>query len=345
MTDISDIAAPAGAGRRTPAPTRREGAEPAAPVGGRREVRSVANRLRARPVATGCLAVLLLILAGATIGGRLWTYHYSDITSELSSPPSWAHPMGTDGVGHDMLARVLRGTQRSLAVGLVVAVLSTAIGAALGAVAGYYGGIVDAALMRFTDVVLSVPGIALVAVLAGAVRGAGGKWVAIALAMTALSWTAIARVVRGMILALRETQFVEAARAMGAGSGRILLRHLLPHAAGPIIVKATFTLGGAVLAESGLSYLGLGIGPPDTSLGLLVAAGEPAATTRPWLFYFPGLVIALIVLSANLVGDALRDALDPATDVARGDGRRRRRTTTARARRQQGVYGKSTAAS
>ena len=313
MTDISDVTPLVGAGRGTPARDRPQGArQGVGPVGGRGELASVAGRFRARPLATGCLVVLLLIVAGATIGARLWRYHYGDITSELSSPPSWAHPMGTDGVGHDMLARVLRGTQRSLAVGLVVAVLSTAIGAALGAVAGYHRGVVDAALMRFTDVVLSVPGIALIAVLAGAVRGgARGNWVAVALAMTALSWTGIARVVRGMVLALRERQFVEAARAAGAGNGRIILRHLLPHAAGPIIVKATFTLGAAVLAESGLSYLGLGISPPDTSLGLLVAAGEPAATTRPWLFYFPGLVIALVVLSVNLVGDALHDALDP----------------------------------
>jgi peptide/nickel transport system permease protein len=129
--------------------------------------------------------------------------------------------------------------------------------------------------------------------------------------VAALSWTGISRVVRGVVLVLREQQFVEAARAVGARSGRILALHILPHAAGPIVVKATFSVGAAILAESGLSYLGLGISPPDTSLGLLIAQGEPAATTRPWLFYFPGLIIALIVLSVNLVGDALRDAFDP----------------------------------
>lgn len=270
------------------------------------------RRLRRRPVAVAALAVLVTLVVVAAIGGRLWRYHYADITSDLSSPPSWSHPMGTDGVGHDMLARVLRGTQRSLQAGILVAVVSTALGAAVGAVAGYRRGVVDAALMRLTDMVLTVPGIAILAVLAGSVQsGTRENWLAIALVVAALSWTGIARVVRGVVLVLREQQFVEGARAVGASGGRILARHVLPHAAGPIIVKATFSVGAAILAESGLSYLGLGISPPDTSLGLLIASGEPAATTRPWLFYFPGLIIALIVLSVNLVGDALRDALDP----------------------------------
>ena len=272
----------------------------------------VLRRLGRRPVAIAALVVLATLIIVAAVGGRLWRYHYADITSDLSSAPSWSHPMGTDAVGHDMLARVLRGTQRSLQVGILVAVVSTALGATVGAVAGYCRGAIDAALMRFTDMVITVPGIAVLAVLAGSVRGGTrDNWLAIALVVAALAWTGIARVVRGVVLVLREQQFVEGARAVGARTGRILARHILPHAAGPIIVRATFSVGGAILAESGLSYLGLGISPPDTSLGLLIATGEPAATTRPWLFYFPGLIIALIVLSVNLVGDALRDALDP----------------------------------
>ncbi len=280
------------------------------------------RRLRARPIAVAALAVLATFVVVAALGGRLWRYHYSDITSDLSAPPSWAHPMGTDGVGHDMLARVLRGTQRSLQVGILVALCSTAIGATVGAVAGYWRGVVDAVLMRFTDMVLTIPGIAILAVVAGSVQGGTREnWVAIALVVAALSWTGIARVVRGVVLVLREQLFVEAARAVGARSTRILAMHIAPHAAGPIIIKATFSVGAAILAESGLSYLGLGISPPDTSLGLLIAQGEPAATTRPWLFYFPGLIIALIVLSVNLVGDALRDAFDPTQ--ARADAARR----------------------
>jgi peptide/nickel transport system permease protein len=270
------------------------------------------RRVGARTIAAAALAVLGMFVIVAALGGHLWRYHYSDITSDLSAAPSWAHPMGTDALGRDMLARVLRGTQRSLQVGIFVALLSTALGAAVGAVAGYWRGVVDALLMRFTDMVLTIPGIAILAVVAGSVQGGTREnWFAIALVVAALSWTGIARVVRGVVLVLREQQFVEAARAVGARSGRILARHMLPYCAGPIIVKATFTIGAAILAESGLSYLGLGISPPDTSLGLLIAQGEPAATTRPWLFYFPGLIMALIVLSVNLAGDSLRDALDP----------------------------------
>lgn len=282
------------------------------------------RRLGRRPVALAALGVLALLVVVAALGGRLWRYHYAEITPDLSSPPSWEHPMGTDRVGRDMLARVIRGTQRSLQVAVLVAAVSTVFGAAVGAIAGYARGLVDAALMRFTDMVLTVPGIAILAVLAGSAgRGTTDSWVAISLVVAALSWTGIARVVRGVVLGLREQPFVEAARAVGAGPGRIVASHVLPHAIGPVIIRATFGVGGAILAESGLTYLGLGIRPPDTSLGLLIALGEPAATTRPWLFYFPGIVIALIVLSVNLLGDALRDALDPAQRHPHRRGQRR----------------------
>ena len=269
------------------------------------------RRFAANRLAPASLVVLLLVVLAALVGGRLWRYSYSDITPEFSTPPSWSHPMGTDGVGHDGLAQVLRGAQKSLQVGLMAALVSTALGAIVGMAAGYYRGWVDPVLMRFTDLVITIPGIAVLIVMAGRVRGTRGNWWAIALIVAALSWPGTARVVRAMVLSLREQEFVEAARAIGAGTGRIMVHHLLPHAAGPVIVRATFAVGGAIFAETGLSYLGLGISPPDTSLGSLVAAGQTAATTRPWLFYFPGLFIALVVLSVNLVGDGLRDALDP----------------------------------
>ena len=306
MTDVFEATRPA-----SPAPQVDADSE----GGPRARHPGALRRFSRRPVAVGALAALALVVVAAALGGRLWRYHYADITPDLSMSPSWSHPMGTDGVGHDMLARVLRGTQRSLMVGIVVAVVSTALGAAVGAIAGYYRGLVDAALMRFTDMVLTVPGIAILAVLAGW-GGTRGNWLSISLVVAALSWMGIARVVRGAVLVLREQQFVEAARAVGARPCRIVASHILPHAAGPIIIKATFTVGAAILAESALSYLGLGISPPDTSLGLLIALGEPAANTRPWLFYFPGLIIALIVLCVNLVGDALRDAFDPTDEGA-----------------------------
>lgn len=255
--------------------------------------------------------MLTLVALAALVGGRLWRYGYSEITPEFSTPPSWSHPMGTDGVGHDGLAQVLRGAQKSLQVGLLAALVSTTLGAIVGMAAGFYRGWVDALLMRLTDLVLTIPGIAVLIVMAGRVRGTAGNWWAIALIVAALSWEGTARVVRAVVLSLREQEFVEAARAIGASNRRVMVRHLLPHAAGPVIVRATFAVGGAIFAETGLSYLGLGISPPDTSLGSLVAAGQSAAATRPWLFYFPGLFIALVVLSVNLVGDGLRDALDP----------------------------------
>jgi ABC-type dipeptide/oligopeptide/nickel transport system permease subunit len=294
--------------------------------------RLVVRRFARQRLDVASLLTLALVSAVALVGGRVWHYHYADITPEFSTPPSAAHPMGTDSIGHDELAQVLRGAQKSLQVGLLAAAVSTAVGSAIGATAGYYRGAIDAVLMRVTDVVLTVPGIAILIVMAGRFRASAGNWFAIALIIAALSWTGIARNVRAMVLSLREQRFVEAARAVGAPDRRIIFRHLLPHAIGPIIVKATFAVAGAIFAETGLSYLGLGISPPDTSLGSLVASGQSAVTTRPWLFWFPGLFIVVIVLSLSLVGDGLRDALAPAQDLRAARRRRRfaRRATPSR---------------
>ncbi len=283
--------------------------------------RQVAGRFFSHRLAQWGLVVLTVVVVATALGGWLWPYGYSQITDDLSTPPSWEHPMGTDALGRDLLAGVLQGTTTSLQVAVVVALVSTAIGACAGAAAGYFRGWVDGVIMRLTDVALTVPGIAVLAVLAASVRRAG-NWIAVALILSALSWTAIARIVRAMMLSLREREFVQAARAAGASHSRIVFRHLLPHAAGPIAVKAGLTVGAAILAESALSFLGLGISPPDTSLGILVAAGQHSATTRPWLFYFPGLVILAIVLSVNLVSEGLRAALDPApATIGRSGGR------------------------
>lgn len=276
--------------------------------------RLVIRRLSSHRLAMIGMVILVLVVAITVVGGRLWRYGYAEITDDLSSPPSWRHPMGTDGLGRDLFAQVLRGTQKSLQVGLLVAVASTAVGTAIGCLAGYFRGVLDALLMRFTDMVIAVPGIAVLAVLAGSVQSRSGNWFAIALILSALSWTGLARVVRSVVLTLRELEFIEAARAMGAGSGRILVRHLLPHLTGPVTVKASLTVGSAILAEAALSYLGLGITSPDTSLGRLIETGQQSATTRPWLFYFPGAVVMSIVLSVNFVGEGLRDALDPSRD-------------------------------
>jgi ABC-type dipeptide/oligopeptide/nickel transport system permease subunit len=277
----------------------------------RSQTQMVLRRFLAHRLAVASLVVLLLVIVGSLVGGRLWKYDYADITDEFSTPPSWAHPMGTDDIGHDSMAQILRGAQKSVQVALLVALLSTTFGAVLGALAGYYRGVVDSVLMRFTDLALTVPAIAVLAVLAATLADKAGNWFFVALVLAALLWTYIARVVRGSFLSLREKEFVEAARALGASDRRIIFRHLLPNATGAIIVNATITVAVAILLEAALSYLGVGIRPPDTSLGLLVQDGQQAATTRPWLFYFPGLIIIIIALTVNFVGDGIRDAFDP----------------------------------
>ena len=277
----------------------------------RSQTQMIIRRFLAHKLAVGSLVVFLLVVIISLVGGRFWKYGYADITDQFSTPPSLEHPMGTDDIGHDTLAQVLRGSQKSVQVALMVAFLATTIGAVIGALAGYYRGWVDSALMRFTDLVLTIPSIAILAVLASTVASQAGNWFFIGLVLALLQWTYIARVVRGTFLSLREKEFVEAARALGASDTRIMFRHLLPNATGSIIVNATVTVAVAILVETALSYLGLGIKPPDTSLGLLISTGQQAATTRPWLFYFPGLMIVIIALTVNFVGDGLRDAFDP----------------------------------
>ena len=280
-------------------------------VARRSQTQMVIRRFMAHRLAVASLVVFVLVVVISLVGGRFWKYDYADITDEFSSPPSLEHPMGTDDIGHDSFARVLRGAQKSVQVALMVAILATTIGAVIGALAGYYRGWIDSALMRFTDLVLTIPSIAILAVLAATVTEEAGNWFFIGLVLALLQWTYIARVVRGTFLSLREKEFVEAARALGASDARIMFRHLLPNATGSIIVNATITVAVAILIETSLSYLGLGIRPPDTSLGLLISEGQQAATTRPWLFYFPGLIIVIIALTINFIGDGLRDAFDP----------------------------------
>ena len=277
----------------------------------RSQTQMIIRRFLAHKLAVGSLVVFLLLVIVSLIGGRFWKYGYADITDQFSTPPSLEHPMGTDDIGHDTLAQVLRGSQKSVQVALMVAFLATTIGAVIGAIAGYYRGWVDSALMRFTDLILTIPSIAILAVLASVVASEAGNWFFIGLVLALLQWTYIARVVRGTFLSLREKEFVEAARALGASDARIMFRHLLPNAAGSLIVNATVMVSIAILTETALSFLGLGIRPPDTSLGLLISTGQQAATTRPWLFYFPGLMIVIIALTVNFVGDGLRDAFDP----------------------------------
>ncbi|MDQ3758077.1 MAG: ABC transporter permease [Actinomycetota bacterium] len=280
-------------------------------VEARSQWRTVTGRFLSHKLAVGSLVVLLLLMVVALFGGRFWRYGYAEITPEFSTGPSWQHPFGTDGIGHDTLAQVLRGAQRSVTIALLVALVSTTFGTLVGALAGYFRGRVDTLLMRVTDLVLTVPSLAVFALLSNRYADRPNGWLFLSFIIAGVLWMTVARVVRGTFLSLREKEFVEAARALGAGHARIVLRHLLPNAVGPIIVNATVTVALAILVETSLSYLGLGVRLPDTSLGLLVSDGSAAAQTRPWLFYFPGGVIIVIALTVNFVGDGLRDAFDP----------------------------------
>jgi ABC-type dipeptide/oligopeptide/nickel transport system permease subunit len=218
------------------------------------------------------------------------------------------HPFGQDQIGRDYFALTMRGTQVSLMVAFVIGIVSTFIGATLGAISGYYGGATDGVVMRFTDLLLTIPILTIAAVVANATDA--GSFV-LALVLSLLIWTGLARLVRGEFLALREKEYVEAARAMGASSLRIIFRHMLPNAIGVIIVSATLTIAVAILLEAALSFLGFGVKSPDTSLGLLISTYQTAFSTRPWLFWWPGLFIVIIALSVNFIGDGLRDAFDP----------------------------------
>lgn len=221
------------------------------------------------------------------------------------------HPFGQDNNGRDYFALVMRGTQQSLIVAFGVALTSTIIGVLVGALAGYFRGWVEAVLMRATDTVIVVPLLALAAVFGSYAQNLPGGTFTLALLLGCVTWTGMARLVRAEVLSLREKEYVAAATATGAHPARIILKHMLPNSVGVIIVNATFAIAAAILLETSLSFLGFGIQPPESSLGLLIDQNQNAFVTRPWLFWFPGLFIIGIALSVNFIGDGLRDAIDP----------------------------------
>ncbi|GAA4897339.1 ABC transporter permease [Tessaracoccus lubricantis] len=218
------------------------------------------------------------------------------------------HPFGQDTIGKDYFALVMQGAQQSLFIAFMVGLLATFIGTAVGAVAGYYRGIAETLLMRMTDLFIIIPTLVLAAVLG---RMAGASIFLLALVLGLVSWTGLARLVRGEVLSLREREFVAAARAVGTPAPRIVVRHILPNALGTIVVNATLLISSAILLETALSFLGFGVKAPNTSLGLLVSEFQNALTTRPWLFWWPGIFILTIALCVNFIGDGLRDAFDP----------------------------------
>jgi peptide/nickel transport system permease protein len=267
--------------------------------------------LRRRMALIGLLVIVLLyLMAFVAPAFAPWGYDEPDYSAFLA-PPSPSHWFGTSKIGQDVFAQVMRGLQKSLTIGLLVGVISTSISALVGATAGYVGGILSRLLMWLTDLLLVLPAFLILAIASPAFKGK--SWLLFVLLLAGFNWMITARIVRGMTLSLREREYVKAARFMGQPPWRIITKHILPNMASLLIIDATINVGGAVLAETGLSFFGFGVQPPDVSLGTLIASGTESATTYPWLFLPPAGFLGLFVLAVNLVGDGLRDAIDPSS--------------------------------
>jgi peptide/nickel transport system permease protein len=272
------------------------------------------RRFRRHKLAMAAAVVLLLLVLSALFAPLLAPYNpNTGDFAAFSAPPSSAHLLGTDFDGRDVLSRILFGGRISLLIGFSSMITAIAVGTMLGALAGYFGGWVDTIIMRLTDVVLSFPLYLLLFVLSAFLAGSEGtqNTLMIVLIIVAVSWTYIARLVRGEFLSLKEREFTQAAIAVGAGPATIITRHLLPNAIAPIVVNATLLVGNTIILESVLSFFGFGVQPPTSSWGSMLADGLASQASAPWETIYPGLAILITVLSVNLLGDGLRDALDP----------------------------------
>jgi peptide/nickel transport system permease protein/oligopeptide transport system permease protein len=272
-------------------------------------LKDLVTAYRRNRMAMAGLAVVILLVLLALFVSRLSPYDPYLIDLDLmSQAPSKAHWLGTDQFGRDLLTRILYGTRISLVIGVVPTMLSMAIGTALGLIGGYYGGLVDTAIMRLCDVVLAFPSLLLAMVV---MYTLGATLVNIFIALAVVGWAGTARVVRAQVLSLREKEFVEAARAVGVPSRVIMARHILPNCLPALIVLFTLGIPGAILAEASLSFLGVGAQPPTPSWGLIVTNGKEFLFSAPWIAISPGVFILITVLAFNFMGDGLRDALDP----------------------------------
>lgn len=267
------------------------------------------RRFRKHRLAAASGLVLGVFVVACVLAPLLAPHGYTDqdLSSTFASP-NRSYWLGTDSLGRDQLSRLLYGGRVSLAVGFGVAVVGGMFGTVVGAVAGYLGGWVDNTLMRITDFMLALPALIFLIV---AARMFGDSIVTVVLLVAAVTWMPLARIVRGVTLSLRDREFVTAARATGAGPGRIIVHHILPSTVGPVVVNLTLTMAAAILLESALSFLGLGIQPPTPTWGNMLAGSKGFVQTAPWLVWFPGLMILVTVLCVNFLGDGLRDALDP----------------------------------
>ena len=255
----------------------------------------------------GVIVFMFFFAFGGPYFGQ-WNYSESDFSSLLKGP-SASHWFGTTQIGVDVFAQTTRGLQKSLIIGLLVAVFSTGLSGIVGAFAGYLGGRADKVTMWFVDLLLVLPSFLVLVILSRFYQGK--TWLLLVVGLTIFDWMITARVIRGLAMSLRERDFVRAARYMGVPTRKIIFRHLLPNMASILIIAATLNVGGAILAETGLSYLGFGVAAPDVSLGTLIAEGTGAALTYPWLFIFAGSLLVLTVLAVSFIGDGLRDAFDP----------------------------------
>jgi peptide/nickel transport system permease protein len=298
------------------APTSSTALGPAAAAQASRPRRLFWRRFRRHRPALISAVVLVILFALVFLAPWLTGYEFDAIdTKQIRKPPTAAHVMGTDELGRDLFTRVLYGGRISMTIGLFSALVATLVGTLLGAVAGYYGGLVDNLIMRATDIVFTIPALPLLIILNSY---ADSSIPLMVLVIGALSWMGTARAVRGMVLSLKEQDFLLAARAVGVGDGRILLFHLIPNALTPVIVGATLGVGNAIIVESSLSFLGLGITPPTPSWGNMLQDAQSTMLSAPWLTIFPGLAILLTVLCVNFLGDGLRDGLDPRLRTGEG---------------------------
>lgn len=265
--------------------------------------------LLSSPLTVAGLVLIALFAASALLAPVIAPLDPTDqILSQRLQPPSLDHWLGMDQLGRDLFSRLVYGARISLIIGLTVVSSAGVFGTLVGLIAGYSRGIVDEILMRLTDIFFAFPPLILAMSIAGAL---GPNLNNTMIAIAVVSWPVYARLVRGQVLALREREFVEAARSIGVSTPRILLRHLLPNSLAPILVQASFDMGGAILAAAGLSFIGFGARPPTPEWGVMISEGSKFFSTQPWLSFFPGLAILLTVAAFNLIGDGLRDVLDP----------------------------------
>jgi peptide/nickel transport system permease protein len=270
------------------------------------------------------IGIILYVIGGAFVLSEEYA-NRNDLSITLS-PPSREHPFGTDGTGRDILARTIYGGQISILIGLCAVVVSVTVGVVVGAIAGYYGGVIDAILMRFTEAMFNIPQLFLLIVLAKFLSGKiptfellgrsfSGSVIVIIGVIGVTSWMYLARIVRAQFLALKEWEFVTAARCVGVRNFGLIFRHILPNSIAPIVVSATLGVASAILNEAYVSFLGLGVQAPTATWGNMLDQAYHHLDTEPWMWFFPGMLILLTVLSINFLGDGLRDALDPRSVV------------------------------